>query len=266
MIQLQVKDAPWFSKLIKVTKGPNKLHSLVSTLGDLEGNRKLRTIHIHIDEKCLVDVLPTIQDLEYVFRAYDNNTYQYYKWLVADTEDKVHPYATSTSGATAMILSPDEKSVLFVQEMDMWKPVTGGDHFKEISLNTALREAVEEVGIEIDDQFTPKVIGFWNIGGRCGGKINNVMSCYLIKAKSTELKLDIFEIKSAEWFKIEDLKPAINMARTKKNISGEHIFWSAVTDATGKKFGYPYLLWLGNYLDGRWFENHLEAANVNFIY
>ena len=37
-------------------------------------------------------------------------------------------------------------------------------------------------------------------------------------------------------------------------------------DQDGKKFGYPYLLWLGNYLDGRWFENHVEKDNVNFIY
>ena len=165
-----------------------------------------------------------------------------------------------------MILSPDEQSVLFIYEMEMWKPVTGADHFKEISLNTALREAEEEVGIKIDSSFDPKVIGFWNIGGRCGGKINNVMTCYIVKALTTELKLDNFEVTLAKWFKIDYLKESIKMAKNKENLSGKHIFWSSVTDSNGEKFGYPYMLWLDNYLNNRWFNNHVENDSVNFIY
>lgn len=267
MIQFDVLDAPWFSKLIKISSGDQHIGSLINTINDLEKNENLRTIHIHIHEDCLVNIFPIIKKLNYVFRAHDNNLYQYYKWLLTDVEDKVHPFATSTAGATTMILSPDEQSVLFVYEMDMWKPVTGADHFNDTSLNTALREAEEEVGIEIDYNFEPLVIGFWNIGGRCGGKMNNVMTCYIVKAKSLELKLDNFEVTVAKWFKIEDLKPFIKMAKNKENIVGKHIFWSYVHDENNEKFGYPYLLWLGNYLNGRWFNNHIDLLqNVNFIY
>ena len=270
MSQFEILEAPWFSRIILVTPKCQNIDNLVETINKLEQNGTLRTIHIHINEDCLANVFPVIKDLNYVFRAYDNNTYQYYKWLLDDIEDKVHPYATSTAGATTMILSPDEQSVLLVYEMDMYKPVTGADHFGDISLNTSLREAEEEVGIQIDYDFVPKVIGFWNIGGRCGGKINNVMTCYIIKAKSLELKLDNFEITVAKWFKIEDLKEVINIAKNKEQnkekLFGKYIFWSSCMDQDGKKFGYPYLLWLGNYLDGRWFENHVEKDNVNFIY
>lgn len=266
MINFDIFDAPWFSKLIKITNGNTNISEFLNIVDELEKDKTLRTIHIHIHEDCLIDVFPFIKKLNYVFRAYDNNSYQYYKWLLVDVEDKVHPFATSSAGATTIILSPDEQSVLFVYEMDMWKPVTGADYYGDISLNTALREADEEVGIKIDDSFEPKVIGFWNIGGRCGGKMNNVMTCYIIKAKSLELNLDNFEITTAKWFKIDDLKNVIDMAKNKENITGKYIFWSHVNDLNGEKFGYPYLLWINNYLNGHWFSNHLESENVNFIY
>jgi hypothetical protein len=112
----------------------------------------------------------------------------------------------------------------------------------------------------------PKVIGFWNIGGRCGGKINNVMTCYIVRAKTMELKLDNFEVTEAKWFKISDLRNVIGMAINKENVLGKHIFWGYVTDPNGDKFGYPYLLWLQNYLNGKWFENHVGPDNINFIY
>ncbi len=148
MIQFDISDAPWFSKIIKITLGGNQhIDSLINTIDYLEQNGTLRTIHIHIHEDCLVNVFPIIKKLNYVFRAYDADSYQYYKWLLNCIEDKVHPYATSTAGATTMILSPDEQSVLFVYEMEMWKPVTGADHFRVLSLNTALRKAEEEVRI-----------------------------------------------------------------------------------------------------------------------
>lgn len=266
MIKFDISDGPWFSKIVKISHGDKPINDLINLITDLEQNKSLRAVHIYIHEDCLVNIFPLIKKLNYVFRAYDNNSYQYYKWLLLDIEDKVHPYATSTSGATTMILSPDEQSVLFVYENDMWKPVTGGDYFGDISLQTALREAIEEVGIEIDHNFGPKAIGFWNTGGRCGGKINNMMSCYIIKAKSLELKLDNFEITLAKWFKIDDIKHLFDIAKNKENITGKYIFWSSVSDLNGDKFGYPYILWLNNYLNGKWFDNHIEIDNTNFIY
>lgn len=270
MIKIEITDAPWLSKLVKVTNTnlESPVDELRTVLLKLEQDNTLRTIHIHVDKSLLVRVYPVIQEYNYVFRAYDNNAYQYYKWLFADVEDKVHPFATSTSGATTMILSPDEQSILLVYEQDMWKPVTGADHFKELSLNTALREAEEEVGIQRDLSFEPKVIGFWNIGGRCGGRINNVMTCYIIKALTTELKLDEFEVTLAKWFKIDELKEPMKLAKNKENVLGKQIFWSYVTDQNREKFGYPYMLWLDNYLSGRWFNNHVDSTetNVNFIY
>lgn len=259
---LEITDAPWTSKLIKITKGELNIDQVSNTINELE-KTDLRTIHIHIHESCLPSILPYFIQNKYIFRAYETEFYQYYKWLLKDVEDKVHPYATSTAGATAMILSPDEQSVLLVYEK-MWKPVTGSTSFSEYSLNTAIREASEEVGIKLDVNFVPRLIGLWNIGGRCGKKINDTMFCYIMKAESTNLQLDEFEISKAKWFKIDDLKEVINMAVNKENREGNYAFWSYIT-YNGEKFGYPYLLWLDNYLKGRWLFNHVED-NVNFIY
>lgn len=259
----EITDAPWFSKLVRVVQGDSRIEMLLDTLQKLE-EEDLRTIHIHVHESCLHYLLPQLIKHNYVFRAYDNEFYQYYKWLLKDVEDKVHPYATSTMGATTMILSPDEQSVLFVHEK-IWKPVTGSTSFNELSLDTAIREAHEEVGVELDLGFEPKLIGLWNIGGRCGKKLNDTMYCYLVKANSLDLHLDEFEVNVAKWYKIDDLREVIEMAKNKENREGNYVFWSYIIDDKGEKFGYPYLLWLDNYLKGRWLNNHVED-NTNFIY
>lgn len=265
MINYSISDGTWFSKIIKIVSGTQKTDEVLELIAKLEQDKTLRAIHIHVHEDCLFQILPSIKST-CKFRAYENNLYQYYKWLLTDVEDKVPPYATSTSGATTMILSPDELSVLLVYEADMWKPVTGGDYYANTSYDTALREAVEEVGVDIDLSFEPKVIGFWNIGGRCGGKINNMMTGYIVKAKSLDLKLDNFEITSAKWFKIEDLKHIMDMAKEDENIVGKYVFWSAVMDTNGSKYGYPYMLWLDKYLSGHFLTVHKKTDNVNFIY
>ncbi|CAH6419609.1 Hypothetical protein KVN_LOCUS8 [uncultured virus] len=262
--EYEISDSAHSSKTIKIKNG-NKcdINNLLEIVQNLENDKNLRTLHIYINENILKLFIDNIIKLDYKFRAYDNSYYQYYKWLLVDVEDKVHPYATSTSGCSVMILSPDESSVLFVHETNYWKFVTGSNNFKELTVNTAIREMFEEVGLNIDENFEIKVIGIWNIGGRSGGKINDNNTCYLVKSKSLDFKIDEFEVEQAKWISIKELQNIIEIAN--QNIkSNDPANWSYVK-YNNENYGYPYLLWIKNWLCKKWFENHIEN-NVNIIY
>ncbi|XWV26564.1 hypothetical protein QJ857_gp0503 [Tupanvirus soda lake] len=260
----EIIDWKWESKIIKIISDDITTDDFNLLVSDLE-NQNIHTIYIHINEKILDKFLWIILDRNYKFRSYDEGIYEYYKWTLKGIEDKVHPYATSTACASVMILSPDETSVLMVFENDMWKFVTGSNNFNELNLETAKREMFEEVGLEYDSRFEPKFIGMWNISGRNNGKINDVMTCYVIKAKSFTLKLDDFEIVKAKWFKINDLIPITNMINNNFNENTTEPINMMTIKHDKEKYGYPYFLWINNWLNNKYFD-FVNYKNVNVIY
>lgn len=265
-LYLETTNWKWESKIIKITAGNTcTVNDLLITIKKLE-LEPIRTLHIYVDSNILRYVIDLLIDEKYIFRAYIDGSYQYYKWLLPDIEDKVHPYATSTAGASSMILSPDELSVLLIYENSNWKFVTGSNDFRELSFDTAQREMFEEVGLHNDPDFIPKVIGVWNISGRFGGNINDVMTCYVFKAKMDfDIKMDEFELCDAQWFKISDLQPIIDLANNfdcDKNADGP--INSHVITYNGQNFGYPYMLWLGNWVQKKYFSMNI-VGNVNIL-
>ena len=79
-----------------------------------------------------------------------HNELVYYKWEGDPAHDMVPAYATATEGVGGVVLSSDEKSVLLVWEYGCWKLVTGSLDPGEPVLTALRREALEEVGIELD--------------------------------------------------------------------------------------------------------------------
>ena len=258
---IQVMDYKWQSKILKITGGMNfDIKSLISFMNEFPLD-SLKTLYLHVEEKILSDLINFIICQKFKFRAYVDGTYQYYKWLLEDIEDKVHPYATSTAGASCLILSPDEKSVLMVFENNNWKFVTGSNNYKELSIETAKREMFEEIGLENDPNFIPKVIGFWNINGRFAGNINDMMTCYVLKSTSFFPKIDTFEIEKTKWIKISELS---DIMENKEKISDGQLNTLLITK-NSENYGYPYLQWLKNWIDEKFFEIHI-MDNINLIY
>ena len=280
----EVDDWKWWSKILRITAGSNHTrHDLIAAIDKLE-KLSIRNLYIYVDENILKEVIQILIDKKYIFRAYVDNTYQYYKWLLASSrgtdgcaisalaniEDKVHPYATSTAGVSAMILSPDELSVLLIFENNNWKFVSGSNNFKELSFDTAKREMFEEVGLINDDGFIPKIIGFWNIADN----MNDMMTSYVLRAMpNCQIKMDEFELVDAKWFKISDLKPIIDIAVGFKNspcgITDPHDNYivplnNHIIIYNDQNYGYPYMLWINNWLQKKYYDNCI-VRNVNII-
>lgn len=226
---------------------PTHITQVITTLE----TDSIRTLHVYVHESILPDYLPILIAQDYCFRRYHKHFYCYYKWLLATVPDKVHPYATSTAGASTMILDPTQRSTCLIHENDMWKFVTGSNDFNETSLQTALREMKEEVNLDPNPAFKPQLIGMWNIGGRTDDKINDVMVGYVVVAAGTDVTLDPFEVGEFKWFELDDpvLCNAIAKAYQVINDGTCDVTYRLEVDGVG--YCLPHLLWLGNWLSGK---------------
>ena len=87
------------------------------------------------------------------------NEHIYYKWCRAGSKDMVPAYATSIEGAAAIVLSPDESSVLLVKEYGRFGMPGGAIDPGEGALEALRRELMEEVSVTLDDAFPPLLLG-----------------------------------------------------------------------------------------------------------
>lgn len=148
----------------------------------------------------------------YAWWNYEPSTREFifYRWCDASRPDMVPTYATSIEGAGLIVLSPDESKVLLVLEAGRWVfPGGAGDH-NETSLETAVREAGEETGVQLDPAFAPLLVGGWNSAGYSDRKVNNHYLIFLSRARSEAIELDNVEITAARWVPIAQLQPAID--------------------------------------------------------
>lgn len=180
---------------------PSELHEAI-----VEKKRTApRSIFVYVPELNLANLLPTILSERLKFHHYLNNEYVYYFWNRTDVEDKVPEYATAIEGIAALILSPDNTEVLLVWEYSNWKPVTGAVHSGDSTIDTLSREVWEEVGLELDPTFKLKCVGGWNYTRARFNTISDNLSCYVVRVKSKDFRVDGFEIKEARWFPVECL-------------------------------------------------------------
>lgn len=256
MTKYQVESARWNSIILTIsTSGPlTSEGSLVSLIRSLEGSG-IRTLHVYVEEQLLPDILPLLISIDYQFRRYHQGIYCYYRWLLLDVEDKVHPYATATAGASALILSPDEQEVLMIYEAGMWKFVTGAIDYNESALTTVIRETREEVGLYPDPLFAPVFVGMWNIAGRTDQRMNDFMFCFAIRATSTAVVPDPFEINVYRWIRLDDHELVNAIQYATQTVQDPHPTPKSIEHG-GKPYCYPHLLWLANWLDGRGMTSH----------
>ena len=131
----------------------------------------------------------------------------YYAWPDRpDYPDKVPPYATSTEGVGAILLSPDETRVLLVWEYGCWKMPTGAVDAGEGALSALRREVGEEVGCEVDARYAPVYLGGWQSSRAFDLRVNNNFATYSARATAEKLTIDRNEIGDARWFDIAELR------------------------------------------------------------
>jgi len=181
-----------------------------------------------------------------------SGSFSYYKWKNPNVHDKVPAFATSIEGGGAMILSPDEKRVLMIMEnhRNIWKFVTGAVDVSESGLETVRREAIEDVGVQLDNSFAPVVVGGYNNKqARYDGAINDNFTCYAVKAKSEIIHLEEFEISQGKWFPISELTEILAWARQ----NGKDKNHDATVTYNNQRFSLFHLFWLQNFCEGKCF-------------
>ena len=180
--------------------------------------------------------------------------YIYYKWNNKEVEDKVPPYATSIAGAGVLLLSPDTNEILLVLEYGKFKMITGTNPQNELTIDTAIREVEEEVGVKINTDISPRMIGSWNISGVKLGIINDHFTCYAMVASSKEFKVDGFEITEAKWFDWRFLLDAHKYMLDNLTKLSSPDLTSAYIEYEGVKLGYATLVFYVNYIDHKGFD------------
>lgn len=181
-----------------------------------------------------------------------------------------------------LILSPDGKKVLLVREYGGYKAVTGAVEINKFAHETAIIEAKEEVGIEIDREKQLKCCGLWNKVHRAwyvkldeeerNMRVNDVMIGYAGYAKTEEIAVDGFEIKEAKWFDIDYLIKVRNEIKE----SGKGLYDPDIETAYKNFFRVEYdgntfcpitLEWLNNFVEGKcWNVNIKDGENFILMY
>lgn len=222
-----------------------------------------KSIKLYIPASILEYLLTYITDRKYIPHHIEhNNTYVYYLWIDPTSPDCEPPYSTCTGGIAAIILSPDEKKILLVDEYDKFKLVTGGVDLNETCIQTAKRESYEEVGIKADPNYESKICGGWSIASVHPSGLNDILVAVSLRSTSDEFKPDGTEIKVANWFDIEYLTQIIkNM--DKEQLIGNISYGYIVHD--GIRLSYSSLKFIENYLTNRNPLIHVDKNDTNIV-
>eukprot|EP01119_Soliformovum_irregulare_P005772 TRINITY_DN17523_c0_g1_i1.p1 TRINITY_DN17523_c0_g1~~TRINITY_DN17523_c0_g1_i1.p1 ORF type:complete len:257 (-),score=70.89 TRINITY_DN17523_c0_g1_i1:40-810(-) len=231
-------------------KSGMKDKDLVALMAKEEKKNDKSAVFLFVPEYMMPNHLQTILSRHYKLHRTQQMgnilNYVYYKWT-AKGVDKVPAYASSVEGVTALILSPDEKKMLIVKEgQQFWKFVSGSVEQGETALEAIVREIQEEVGLEVDQEKPVFYLGGWNKKRVRFGCINDNFSCYVLKATSEDLKLDVTEIREAMWVPLEDFTSNADT----HGLQSEGIAWCL------------------NYMNGRYLtvnEAYSNRSGYNFI-
>merc|ERR1711963_661992 len=142
------------------------------------------------------DCLNLLLQNEFEFHNFDIETKEliYRKWVRENTPNLVPPYATSIEGGGCLVLSPG-----------------GAVDPGESSIETALREVVEETHVELDLERENSVrigVSYHQPRSR-DGRVNDNFVLFVVYAKerrqSKDINIDENELTGARWFSIEKL-------------------------------------------------------------
>jgi len=144
---------------------------------------------------------------------HDDFEFMFYKWIcvkegcrTGGKSDLVPTYTTSIEGGGVMVLSPDRKEVLLVNQWGgVWSAPGGAVSPKETTYEAASREVEEELDIKLD-KATLALVAVGNIGAKYD-RVNDHYMLYAAQAKDKNFKPDGIEVTvaNARWFSLQDL-------------------------------------------------------------
>src|SRR4051812_9160746 len=95
-------------------KGNFSPQQLEDVLKREEAKQTKSAVFVYIEEEQLPICLPLLIKRGYNFHGYVDKVYSYYLWRNKTVSDKVPPFASSISGSSAIILNPQEDSILLI--------------------------------------------------------------------------------------------------------------------------------------------------------
>ena len=131
------------------------------------------------------------------------------KWLKAEKEDKIPPFATHQVGCAGFVLN-EQNEILVIREWTgppsnrtptkQWKLPGGlldaGESFEEATC----REVQEETGIPCEFE---GILTFWHRHGLTFGKSDLYFVC-MLKPKSLSIAVDPVEVSEATWMSVDE--------------------------------------------------------------
>ncbi len=180
------------------------------------------------------------------------NEHVYYKWCSAG-KDMVPGFATSIEGSSALLLSPDESDILLVLEYGRFGCPGGAIDVGEDALTAAKREVKEEVGLDVDPAFAPVFVGGYQKSRSRNNRINDNYHAFVLRASSTDLRLDPTEVSQAHWFPVSGLLEAWRAVPDKQGAHAPARMASVPMTVRGLEghFDARMLAWLEVFVGGR---------------
>jgi 8-oxo-dGTP pyrophosphatase MutT (NUDIX family) len=148
----------------------------------------------------------------------------YCKWL-KKSESLIPAFATAIEGAGMLVLSPDETQVLLIKDprFSFFGRIGGAVDMGEGTLEAAMREAHEEVGVQVDESFRAHLALHYNIARSREGRVNEHFDLFIGRAKTLEFKIDTREVEAARWFPVRDLVEAFDHAEAAAMAANESL-------------------------------------------
>lgn len=116
-------------------------------------------------------------------------------------------------GAGAVLINPENR-ILFQKRADngCWGLIGGMMELGESIEETARREVLEEVGIELDDIDFFKVYSGKDVYYKYpnGDEVFNVINVFIARGDFTEVQIDNYEVKEARFFAIDEIPENIS--------------------------------------------------------
>ncbi len=267
-MSLEISVGRFDDTIIKIKQNTEKLlEPDLTMIDEIEHTKQSGALWFFIHESDISKHLDFVKNRGYMFHHYESQWFVYGKWNNPNVDDKIQPYATSITGSAILVFSPDMKEIFLVFEYGKYKCVTGATDYRELIMNTGIRELKEETGFETSD-LDLVMCGGWNISNvKPSMGVNDVLFCYAAKItdKST-LKLDKTELQGGKWFDVEFLSEAykymIDNPGILDNFQKSNTLYKASIEYQGEILSCAALVWLNNYRNGRVMNSHTRSDNM----
>jgi len=226
-------------------------------------------VYVAVSERCL----ERGDKVELEWLKGQGFSFHHYRWAptgaeaelvyVADLAKMVPAYATSIEGAASIILSRDGHNLLAVWEHGCWSMPGGAVDEGEMKITALKRECREEVGITLDDAFTPVYLGGYQRRRARDGKINDNFSAFAVRAACDNYTVDQKEIDIAMWLPWQELVDAWEAEGKPTHAKNIPLAVAALPNER-KMVSRNLLTWLDTYRSGRGLVCDITDNEVRF--